>query len=460
MLPAHATAQAGRVLTIVMAALAGAAALCAPPATASSSGPAPASYMQLEPAFRAGDGLDALLRHALRHSPTLEADYQRWRAAVQRVPQARALPEPQLSLGLLIDEVDRSADYMGERYALSQAFPWFGKLALRGDIALAEAEAEARRFEATRLALVERVTTAWFEYAWLQQAVETAHENRELLLRLESVARARYRVGETSQADVNRAQVELGRMDEQLRSLQDRLGPAAAGLNAVLGRRGDAPLPGPLAPSRQPLALLPERADADWLALARAHNPWLAAGRHEAEREAHGIELARREYYPDFMIGVEYERNGSARMARMDGGGSDMVTGMVSFSIPIRRARYDAGLAEARARHVSATRALAGRELTLEAELAAALFDYRDSHRKLELYGATLLPKARQLLATTESAYRTGEASFAELIDAQRALLEFSLAYERAAADRATAIARINALVGESPVPNEGDRRS
>jgi outer membrane protein, heavy metal efflux system len=54
-----------------------------------------------------------------------------------------------------------------------------------------------------------------------------------------------------SQADVNRAQVELGRLDEQLRSLLDMLGPAAAELNAVLGRPAHARLPAaPAAPSR------------------------------------------------------------------------------------------------------------------------------------------------------------------------------------------------------------------
>ena len=409
--------------------------------------------------FAPGDGLDALLRYAMRHSPALEADYQRWRAALQRVPQARSLPEPQLSLSLLIDEIDRSADYMGERYALSQAFPWFGKLALRGDMAVAEAQVEARRFEATRLALAERVTAAWFEYAWLHQAAETANENRVLLARLEGVARARYRVGEVSQADVNRAQVELGRIDEQWRSLRDRLLPAAAALNAVLGRPAHTRLPVPLAPSRQPLEALPEREPSEWLALARAGNPELAAGRHETEREAHGIELARREYYPEFMLGLEYERGGSGRMARMDGGGSDMVAGMVSFSVPIRRSRYDAGLAEARARHTAASRAVASREFGLEAELQGALFDYRDGVRKLELYGGTLLPKARQSLATTEAAYRTGEAGFADLVDAQRVLLEFALAHERAAVDRALALARINTLVGESPASIERESR-
>lgn len=431
---------------------------CGPAWADGPAGTGPGIEPGIEPGLPGTDTvLEDLLLHALGHSPELEVAYQRWRAALARVPQARALPEPQFSLGLLVDEIDRSADYMGERYALTQSLPWFGTLALRAGVAQEEAEIEARRLEAARLVLFEQVTAAWFEYAFLHQAAAIARDNLALMTRLEAVARARYRAAEAGQAEVNRAQLEMGRLDEQLRSLQDRLAPAAAELNALLGRPAHARLPVPAAPSRQPFAPLPERDAQAWLERARAFSPTLAASRHETAREAHGIELARRQYYPEFMLGVEYERGGSARMARMDGGGKDMIAGMVSVSIPLRRGRYDAGLAEARARHVAASHALAGRELELEAALQAALFEYRDSRRKLELYGGTLLPKARQALASTEAAYRTGEAGFSDLVDTQRVSFEFSLAHERAAADRARARARVLTLAGEAPATIHGD---
>jgi outer membrane protein, heavy metal efflux system len=420
----------------------------------------PAEGDPVEPAFEAGDGLDALLRHAMRHSPALEADYQRWRAAVQRVPQARALPEPQLSVSLLVDEIDRSADYMGERYALIPGVSLVRQAGLARRHGARRGRSRGAAIRGDPPGAGRAVTAAWFEYAWVHQAGEVARENRELLLRLESVARARYRVGEVSLADVSRAQVELGRIDEQLRSLIDRRVPAAAALNAALGRPAHAQLPEPVsAELAGPAGPCPSTTRREWLARARAQNPELAAGRHDAEREARGIELARREYYPDFMIGVEYERGGSARMARMDGGGSDMVAGMLSFSIPIRRARYDAGLAEARARHVAASRTLASRELGLEAELQAALFEYRDSVRKLELYGATCCPW-RAVAGRQRSGLSHGrDGLFRPRRCAARAA-GVSLAQERAAVDRALAVARIKTLVGESPVPNEGEPRS
>jgi outer membrane protein, heavy metal efflux system len=396
--------------------------------------------------------LDDYIGYAMRHSPELDAAYHRWRAAAERVSQARTLPDPQLGFSLVLDQLDTSAEYMGERYSISQMFPWFGKLGLRGDVALEEAHAEARRFEAARLELVERVTSAWFELAWLQQAIAIARENRDVLLRLESVARGRYRVGTASQADVNRAQVELGRLDDQLSSLEDLRGPLTATLNAVLGRSAHWPVPGAFAaPSRQPLGTLPEIGDEQWLALARERNPDLAAAGHLVTRERQAIALARRDYYPDVTLGLEYGRDSSARMARMDGGGSDMLAGMVSFSLPIRRGRIAAGVREAEARLGAATREAQARELGLEAELKQALYMYRDSARRMALYGGTLVPKSRHALESTEAAYRAGDAGFTDLVDAQRLLLEFALAHERAAADRAQAQARIHALVGELP---------
>lgn len=400
--------------------------------------------------------LDDLIRFALQHSPAVGAAFHRWRAAVERAPQARSLPDPQFSLGLVLDEVDRSTDYMGERYSISQMFPWFGKLGLREDIALKEADAEARRYEAARLELAERVTSAWVEYAWLHEAVATSRENLELLSRLEAVARAMYRTGAVSQADVNRAQVELGRLDDQLRSLMDMLGPAQAEINAVLGRPAHAHLPRPVAPSRQGIGVLPQRDDESWLALAHDANPELAARRYEVERERHAVDLARKQYYPDFMFGVEYARNGSGRMAMMDGGGKDMLIGMISINVPLRGARNDAGLREARSRLAAAGRQVHAEQNTLESRLKMALYAYRDGERRLQLYGGTLVPKARQSLASAEAAYRAGDAGFSDLIDTQRVLLEFQLAHERAAADRARAQARIYALVGD--MNHEGSR--
>lgn len=393
--------------------------------------------------------LDDYVRYAMQHNPDLAAAFYRWRAAVERLPQVRTLPDPRISLALVLDEVDRSAEYMGERYTLEQMFPWFGKLSLDGDMALARSQAEAQRFEAQRLQLVDRVHRAFFEYAFQHHAVAINRENLALLVRLESVVREMFRTGAPGLADLMRIQTEIGRLDDQLRASKDLLGVMAAELNASLGRSVHATLPDvPGPPSMHPIPVLPEQPDDWWLNLARFRSPELAATRHEAREQDHAVDLARRNYYPDITVGLEYARDASARIAMIDEGGTDMLAGMLAVNVPIWRQKYAAGVRESMARHAMANRNLQGRINQLETDLKLALYGHRDSLRKLTLYGDTLLPMARRTLAATETAYRVGSAGFTELIDAQRVLLEFSLAHERAAADRAQTYSRIQALVG------------
>ena len=84
----------------------------------------------------------------------------------------------------------------------------------------------------------------------------------------------------------------------------------------------------------------------------------------------------------------------------------------------------------------------------LYAQLQMAIYQLQDAQRKISLYGDTLLPKANESLKVTESAFRAGSGSFTDLIDAQRVLLEFALAKERALAHYAQGQARIEVLVG------------
>lgn len=405
------------------------------------------------PVLSENASLDEFIHYAMQNNPALEAAYYRWRAAVERIPQARSLPDPQVSFGIVLDQVDKDAQFMGERYGLMQMFPWFGTLELRGEAASEAAFAAAQRFEAERLMVVDRVTAAYFEHAYLQQAVFIAREHRDLLKSIEAISRSRFRAGSTGQADITRLEIEVTRLDEQMRSLQDMLTTTQSALNAALGRAADMPIKPPLKPSEHSLPDLPDHSPQEWALLIDHQNPTLAAARFEAARERQNISLARRESYPDLTLGIEYGRGASRRMSKMDGGGEDMIVGTVSINLPIWEEKNSARVREALAQFGAATQTIREQQLTLHAEFVRALFAYRDSERKIDLYGKSLLPKARQSLHTTEADYRAGDGSFSDLVDAQRVLLEFALAHERAAADRAQALARIHSLVGHTPAP-------
>jgi len=195
-------------------------------------------------------GLDALLDRARVAGPAVRAAYQRWRQALERVPQATTLPEPRLALAAYLAEVETRVGPMQGRVGLTQALPWFGTLDAAGEAAFQESEAAREAFEAARLEALAEVRDAWFELAWLGRALEITRGHRELLLHWESVARTKLETGAGAHADVIRTQVELGKLEDRLRSLEDLRRPLHARLAAALGLPLDAPLPG--RPTRSP----------------------------------------------------------------------------------------------------------------------------------------------------------------------------------------------------------------
>ena len=399
--------------------------------------------------------LDRLIGHAIAANPGLRAARERWLAARERAPQVATLPDPTLRLRYFVEEVETRVGPQELGLGLSQTLPWFGKLGLREEVALARAEAEGARYAAAALAVVEEVRSAWYELYYLERSVTTVRENRDLMRGLEEVLRTRYAAGETSYSDLLRSQVELGRLEDRLSSLEDRRRPRRARLNAALHRAADAPV---LVPAE--LAEVgPLHGPAELRGRMEESNPGLLALRHERVAAARGVELADIAQRPDVTVGIEYIDTGSAVNPGTPGSGDDPLIASLSFTLPIRGNRYRAIEREARARHRAVLAAIQAEVDRLHAALETETFNARDAERQIGLYRDTLVPRARQSFAATETAFRAGEAGFLDLVDAERVLLEFELALERARTDRVLAVARLERLVGGPVIAEEGEER-
>ena len=387
--------------------------------------------------------LSDFLLYAALSNAELEAAFNRWRAALERIPQAEALPDPRLSYRYFVREVETRVGPQRQAFELSQQFPWFGKLELAGDAAGQVAMAERQRYEATKLRVFYAVKSAWYEYYYLTRSVAVTEENAELLRNVEAVARQQYAAGRTTRRDVIRLQVELGSLDDRAEALRDLKGPMAAELNAALNRPLDAAVPA-IEDIEPEFITIDENAAAD--ALNRL-NPTLQAIAYEAASAHREMELARKKYAPDITLGLNYTDVGSSdRAARFGDNGKDAVAAMISISIPIWHGSYSAAVSEARLQRLSKLQQRRDTANKLKAELQMSLYRLRDGRRKIDLYDNALLPKARESLKVTEQAFRAGDASFVDLIDAQRTYLDFELSNERALADHQKALAKIEML--------------
>jgi len=391
-------------------------------------------------------GLPDYLAYAALNNAGLEAAFNRWQAALERVEQVKTLPDPRLSYRYFIEEVETRVGAQRQALEISQMFPWFGKLYLQGDVALQAAQTEQQRYEAIKQTLFFAVKEGYYEYYYLTKAIAITEENVNLLKYLESVARIRFTVAAASHPDVIRAQVELGKLEDRLRALQDLRMPTVARLNAALNRPVKTELP---EPSEYEPALV-SVTDQQLLERLAENNPELRSLDFEIAGRKQNIELARKNYYPDITLGVNYIDTADSTGGRdPSDDGKNVVAAMVSVNIPLWRGKYAAGEREARQRYFSATHNKTEKNNTLNAELELALYRFRDAERKIDLYQNALLPKAREALKVSEASYRAGDADFLDLIDTQRIFLEFELAYERAQVDREQSLAKVEMLIGQ-----------
>jgi outer membrane protein TolC len=384
------------------------------------------------------------LTYAALNNPGLRAAFYRWKASLERVPQMESLPDPRFNYAYFIREVETRVGPMRQKVGLSQTFPWFGTLDLRGSVAAEAANAEKARFEAARLRLSYQVANAYYEYYYLVRAVEVTRENVELVSSLEEVLETMFRAGETSNANLIKAQVELGTLEDRVRTLEDVRAPVVARLNAALNRPADAPVP-------EPKGIFPEEvvvSGEELLQQLAVSNPELRAIDSMAAKEKTSISLARKAYYPDITLGVDYIDVGPAVMPGVGDSGKNAVSAMVAVNLPIWHGKYRAAEKGARARYEAVQQERVDRENTLAADLEMALFEFRDAERKIELYRDTLIPRAEQSLEVSRQAFIAGEADFLDIIDAERILLEFRLSHERASTNRVQRLAQIEMLVG------------
>jgi len=388
--------------------------------------------------------LDASLRYAALHNADLEAAYHRWQAALEKIPQVTALPDPRVSYGYFLDEVETRVGPQQHRASVSQMFPWFGKLELRGSVQAQAARAAFERFQHARLKLFQRVKTAYYELYDLRAEIELTRENVRLLEQFEQIARTRYKVAAASHPDVIRAQVELGTLRDRLRELEARRHPLAARFNAALNRPADAPAPWP---DDMPDHVTEVDVDA-LMKRVKQHNPQLAELDHEVEKHRFGAQLARKAAFPDITTSVDYIVTDEAVNSDLSESGDDPVILGLSINLPIWREKYEAGVRESLRQRLAATSQRAETENQLVAQLQQGIFMYRDAQRKASLYRDNLLPKARQSLQSSMAGYQAADVSFLDLLDAERMLLDLELAERRARADAGIALATIEMLIG------------
>jgi outer membrane protein TolC len=379
--------------------------------------------------------LPEYLRYAVLHNAGLKAAFEEWKASLEQIPQAKALPDPTFTYGYFIEQLQTR-----HQAGIMQMFPWFGKIEARTDAAAAAAKAARKRYEVRELQLFFDVKEAFFEYLYLASAIQIAGENLELARHFEEVARAKYLTATGTHPDIIRAQIRIAELQYRLNALERERDPNVARLNAVLNRPAEAPLPWP---RQEPIQTV-EIDRRTLVAALKENNPQLQAMGFDVEQLRREVDVAKRNFYPDIGLEAQWMK---MNMGEMSGNDNDLMLGL-QLNLPIWRRSYKAGELQARAMARRAQHEKKDMENELVARTARALYEYEDNGHRLQLYGDELVPRAQQLISVSEAAYLAGTVDFLSLIDAQQTLLEFRLERERAWTGHQQKLAELEMLAG------------
>ncbi|MEH6581592.1 MAG: TolC family protein [Halioglobus sp.] len=388
---------------------------------------------------------------AVENNPGLAEMQARYEALTHIAPQQGSLPDPVVSLNAMNlpwNSFDLNQENMTQiQLGVSQMFPFPGKLSLREDVALFEAEAALFSVEEMRLNLDRNVTVTWWEVYFLDRSLETIKRNQALLRQFVEVAETKYAVGKGLQQDVLLAQLELSKLLDQEIRLNTLRAHRAIRLNVLMDHSPEMPVTLPV--------MMPhptESIAAEPLLYQRATGSRPILRQEEAAISASEsrLALAKKDYYPDFKLGVAYgNRQDNVLGQHRD----DFLSVMLSMNIPLYAGSKQSEAVEQRTRELAKNRysLVDQRNLVFES-IAIASADHQRATDQVSLYGEGIVPQARQTVESMLAGYQVDQVDFLNLVRSQVTLLNYELQYWKAFTEVNQSLARLRAAVGEENI--------
>jgi outer membrane protein, heavy metal efflux system len=393
--------------------------------------------------------LEALVQSALQNNPGLNAERAKLQALRQVPSQARALPDPVADIefmNLPVSHPSLKAPFESDvSIGLTQTLPFPGKRALAGKKAEDEAAAEEARLKTMESELRGQVIAAAYRYAMVRNLLAINDQTQEALKATAESAAAVYSSGEGSQSDILLAQTALTRTKAEREDLEKQQEITRARLSSLLagpppeGTLTDLelPEPGPISTLDDLLKVLPDS------------SPGVLAAKADATVTQAQVEIARRNFKPDFIVGGRYRWKDSTM------GGGDYLTAMAGISLPFfhRKDRYKPALAEALFLKESAQYGVDDAVNSNRFALAEAYQTALRSKRVYGLYKEGLLIQARVAFQSALSAYSVGKVDFASVLIALTSLYSYEADAVMAQGDFQEALAKIESVIGHPLVP-------
>jgi len=392
------------------------------------------------------ENLPSLVKTALENNPELKSSQARWRMFASRAEQAAALEDPMVMFKLqnllarepfsLGGKDPQTAKVIG----ISQQLPFWGKRAIKQEVARYEADSYKWVVEERKLELARMVKETCYQLWAVDKGVEIVDKNLKILADFVTIAESKYSVGQGVQQDIFKAGLEKSKLLDMQITLMQKRKSLAANLNYLLYRPGTTPV-GTIADFTLPQPPL----TAEQLnEAALEKRPQIKSLASLASKGEASHRLAQKEFYPDFNLSLEY----MFRQEAMGDPGYNMFTLGVTFNLPLQQERRRAMLAESTSEAGMATEELNGLKNSISFTINDTIAQMDRRRKLVELYKGGIIPQAEQSLESAVISYRVNKVDFLTLLDGRLSLFNYERELYESQAEYMMKLAQLEAAVG------------
>ncbi|MDD2900174.1 MAG: TolC family protein [Desulfuromonadaceae bacterium] len=395
------------------------------------------------------ESLATLVATAVNNNPELKSSQARWRMFANKAKQAASLEDPMFMFKLqnmrarepfVFNKDPQSAKVIG----LSQQLPFWGKRAIRQEVAQFEAESYKWTIEERKLELARMVKETYYQIWAVDKGLGIIEKDLGILADFVTIAESKYSVGQGVQQDVFKADLEKSKMLDLQISLQQQRKSLEANLNYLLYRPANTPS-GTVTDFTIPqIAFTAEQLNRT----ALEKRPQIKSLVSLASKGQASHRLAEKEFYPDFNLSFEYMFKESISTDMVRDPGYNMFSLGVTFNLPFQQERRHAMVAESTSETSMATEELNGLKNSISYTINDILTQMERRRKLVELYKGGIIPQAEQALESAVISYRVNKVDFLTLLDSRITLFNYERELYESQADYMMKLAQLEAAVG------------
>ncbi len=388
--------------------------------------------------------LEDLVQETLSNNPEIKAARSRWEASTKRPSQEGSLPNPVIGgrfKNVGFTDITQGNDPRTDiQVFVNQEIPFPGKLSSKTKIAEEQADAQRWMSDAATYKVIADLKEAYYKWFLINKSLEITAENKQLLQDFVKVAEVKYEVGSGIQQDVLKAQVELSTFIERIELLKKKEEIIKTRIKTILNRSPGSDIGNPVEDLK--IAEL-EYSQNQIKEIIHERSPELNARNELIDSSVEALNLAKKQYMPDFIVnGTYFNRDGGS------GNLDDLWEVGVGLRLPLyfwRKEKFGVEEAAIKLSENKQNYEISKNNLYFRAD--DYYFSAKTAQNLIDLYKSGIIPQSRLSLESAISSYQVGDVDFLTLLNNLVTLFNFEIEYYRHISDYQIAVARLEEIL-------------